>query len=226
MEHEHPTYRLLPKTFERLDKFVEQFLSNGFETFAGEFDRVDKFVRQAVADRSERDDHSLRRSEKARYLLEMVSYRLYDRLNRDAFNAAKDTLIIMPDCLTLHNPECEKVDTKHGDICRRCLDDCQAAQLSRLARKHRIKVVFSKRKLSDQIEYYARKSGDLSVIGVACIMMLASGMRRATECGIPTRGVLLNYTGCDHWNETAFASAFAFDQIESILEEKHANRDS
>ncbi|TAM48642.1 MAG: DUF116 domain-containing protein, partial [Acidobacteria bacterium] len=40
---------------------------------------------------------------------------------------------------------------------------------------------------------------DLSVIGVACIWMMASGMREAEGPGVPSQGVLLNYCGCDHW---------------------------
>jgi len=103
----------------------------------------------------------------------------------------------------------------------RCLPECQAFKVCELADHYGVKAVYSKRKLSEQIEYYSSRSGDLAVIGVACLMMLANGMRTAAEFGVPARGVLLNFTGCEHWNEQAFASAFQLERLEAILEEKY-----
>ena len=59
------------------------------------------------------------------------------------------------------------------------------------------------------------------MIGIACIMMLASGMRTAHEVSVPARGVLLSFTGCDHWNDKPFASQFPMEQLENILREKY-----
>ena len=69
--------------------------------------------------------------------------------------------------------------------------------------------------------HHENKLGETSVIGIACIMMLSSGMRVACEQNIPARGVLLNYTGCEHWNEKPFASHFSISQLKKILEEKY-----
>lgn len=221
MAPEHPTYQLQPGFPEKLDAFVDRFLTDGFDLFAFEFERIDPFVQQAQCDQSDRDDKELRRTPKEKYLLEMLSFRIYDRLNRDEFNRRKSTLIVMPDCLSLHNPTCEKVETENGTFCRRCKPECQAYEISELARKYKAKFVFSKRSLSKQMEYFDKQLGDLSVIGVACITMLASGMRTADEAGIPSRGVLLNFTGCEHWNDQPFASAFTLSWLEAILKEKY-----
>ena len=101
-----PTYQLGPHFDGELSKFVRQFLTNGFERFAGEFANLEAFIAKAKADHSDRTDHNLRRSAKELYLLEAVSFKIYDQLNREAFNKAKNTLIILPDCLSLHNPDC------------------------------------------------------------------------------------------------------------------------
>ena len=62
------------------------------------------------------------------------------------------------------------------------------------------------------------------MIGIACIKMLAEGMRTAAEVGIPARGVLLNFSGCEHWNDQPCASEFSMRWLEDILEEKYGPR--
>jgi hypothetical protein len=39
--------------------------------------------------------------------------------------------------------------------------------------------------------------------------------------GIPARGVLLNCTGCEHWNDVPFASNFSLDWLKEVLKEKY-----
>jgi hypothetical protein len=224
MAPEHPTYRLGPDFDRKLTAFVQAMVSSGWEIFGKEFERVDEFVVNAKLDSRERDDHQLRRSDKSLYLLEAISYKLCDELNREAFNHTHDTLIIMPDCLSLHNPDCLKEDQKWGDVCLQCTPDCQANEIIQLAARYNATVVFSKRKLEEQLKHYADKSTNLGVVGVACLLMLANGMRTAMEMGIPVRGIPLDFTGCEHWNEQPFASVFPLSRLESILKEKHEHR--
>lgn len=221
----HPTYKLGRDFDLKLEKFVKRFLADGFEYFAQEFERIDQFVEKARRDPAGRDDHKLRHTEKEKYLLEMVSFKIYDQLNREEFNRRKNTLIVMPDCLSLHNTECEKVETEYGFFCQRCLPSCQAYEIGELAKSYGADIVFSKRALAKQIEYFAARMGDLGVVGIACIIMLAPGMRTAAEVGVPARGVLLDFSGCEHWNDEPCASEFAVTSLEAILEEKYGKRD-
>lgn len=220
MASSYPTYKSGDDFNDKLSKFVDDIFKRGFDKFENEFKNIDSFVCDVLKESGERDDHELRSSPKKLYLLEAISFKVHDELNREAFNKTKDTLIIMPDCLSVHNPECEKVETEHGDVCKRCMITCPAHLIVELAAKYKAKAIFSKRKLSEQLKYFSDKSGDMGVIGVACIMMLASGMRAAKEVSVPARGVLLNYTGCDHWNDQPFGSEFTFSALESILKEK------
>jgi hypothetical protein len=224
MSHQPPTYKLGPDFDHKLTAFVKAMLSAGWELFGDEFAQIESFVRSAEKDSRERDDHQLRRTEKPIYLLEAISYKMLDELNRQAFNHTTHTLIIMPDCLSLHNPKCVKEEASHGDLCRQCTPDCQANKIVELAKKYGATVVFSKRKLEDQLKFHTGKLGETGVIGVACFLMLAHGMRTAMELGVPVRGVPLWFTGCDHWNDNPFASRFSLNQIEAILEEKHVHK--
>jgi len=225
MTHRAPTYRLGPDFSDKLERFRRQVLEGGFSLFAEEFSGLDDFIARASGDSSDRQDKRLRQTPREKYLLEALSFKIYDELNREAFNRAKDTLIVLPDCLSLDNPDCLKTDEPWGDRCQQCDPECTAFKVSEIADRFGLEVVYSKRKLSEQIEHYADRSGSLAVIGVACILMLASGMRSAAEAGVPARGVLLNFTGCEHWNDEPFASRFPVEQLEAILEEKYGQAD-
>ena len=216
-----PTYHLDPDFRFKLKTFVDRFTADGYDFFAKEFERVDEYIARAKANPS---DETLRVTPKIKYLLELVAFQIYDRANREAFNAAPRTLIVMPDCLSLNNPDCEKIETKFGTVCKRCLPECQAYEIGELARRYRVKTIFSKRKLGEQLERYASKLGGFGVIGIACINMLADGMRTAADVGVPSRGVLLSFSGCEHWNDQPCSSEFSIEWLESILEEKHGRR--
>jgi hypothetical protein len=225
MKPRYPTYRLNDDTYRKLTAFVDQLLDTGYATFAPEFERIDQFLLAVAQEPSERDAHGLRQSEKARYLLELVSFEIYDRLDREGFNRADKTLIVMPDCLSLHNPNCEKLDLPTGDVCRQCTEDCFASQITDVGVEFGVSSVFSKRKLEQQLEHYQQTLGDYGVVGIACVLMLASGMRSAHEVGIPARGVLLEGCGCEHWNDQPFSPQLALDRLRAILQEKYGRAD-
>ncbi len=221
MTQKYPTYHFGKDFREKLDGFVKRFITDGFNEFSDEFDNIDDFISCALIDNREESEKKLRTTPKEKYLLEIVAFKIYDELNREAFNKTDKTLIVLPDCLSLHNPDCEKKETSYGDVCMSCTNSCRAFQVVELAKKYNAEVTFSKRKLSEQIEHYVKEMGDVGVIGIACIMMLANGMRTAMDEGVPTRGVLLSFTGCEHWNEEPFASGFQLSWLKSILEEKY-----
>jgi len=221
MTQKYPTYHFGKDIREKLDGFVKRFITDGFNEFSDEFDNIDDFISCALIDNREESEKKLRTTPKEKYLLEIVAFKIYDELNREAFNKTDKTLIVLPDCLSLHNPDCEKKETSFGDVCMSCTNSCRAFQVVELAKKYNAEVTFSKRKLSEQIEHYVKEMGDVGVIGIACIMMLANGMRTAMDEGVPTRGVLLSFTGCEHWNEKPFASGFQLSWLKSILEEKY-----
>jgi len=221
MTKKYPTYHFGKDFREKLDNFVKQFVADGFNEFADEFANIDEFVACASVDNRKEGEKKLRTTPKEKYLLEMAAFKIYDELNREAFNKTDKTLIVLPDCLSLHNPECEKEDKPYGDTCASCTKSCRAYHVVELAKKYNAEVTFSKRKLTEQIEHYKKEMGDVGVIGIACILMLAEGMRSAHEVGVPTRGVLLSFTGCKHWNDEQFASGFQLSWLKSILEEKY-----
>jgi hypothetical protein len=226
MERKLPTYLLGPDFDRKLTSFAAAFLSAGQEVFEKEFALVAPFVKQAQEDQSERDDHRLRGTPQEYYLLEALAYKIYDMENRERFNQTDKTLLVLPHCLTLDNPFCERVDLAHGDKCIGCKSDCTVNGIRELGEQYGAEVVFSKRALKEQISHYAELHKNLGVIGIGCLLMLAPGMRTAIDLDIPVRGIPLDYCGCDHWTEEPFATAFSIDRLKAMLEEKDAARRS
>lgn len=64
----------------------------------------------------------------------------------------------------------------------------------------------------------------LSLIGIACIWMLANGMRAAEEARLPSRGVLLDFCACDHWVDVPEPTDTVVARVEQILRGKASAR--
>ncbi len=220
------TFRLTDDFYNKLDLYVKKLIDDGFEIFKEDFKNIDTFYCAAMQDTSNRDDHEFRRVPKSIYLAEAIYYKIMDEFNREAFNKTKDTVIILPDCLSLMRDKCKRERTRYGKVCAQCVPNCQINKIMEIARPYGVEAYFSKRALEKQLTKIKKAKPSLSVIGISCMLTLPSGMRTAKELGIPARGVFLNFTGCDHWTSEPFTTETAVDRVKTILEEKYAVLDS
>ncbi len=220
------TYRLGEDFYGKSASLTEMSFDKGMELFKEEFKNIDGFYAKALQDGSSRDDHDFRRQPRSMYLLEAINFQIYDKINREAFNQAKDTVIIFPQCLAFMQSKCKRKRGKYGKVCSRCVPNCQIRQITEIAGKYGVEGYFSKRKLERQLTKIKKDKPSMAVIGISCILTLASGMRTAKEVGIPARGVFLNFTGCDHWTDEPFSTETAISRVRSILEEKYGISDS
>jgi len=220
------TFRIGEGFYDKLDAFTKKFLNEGLELFADEFKNIDGYYLNALNDKSDRTDLNFRRSPKQLYLVEAMYYQVFDYINRDAFNRAKDTVLILPDCMSLLGDKCERKRKRLGKVCTRCVPNCDINKIMQVADKYKVDGYFSKRALTEQLGKIKKTKPSLGVIGISCILTLASGMRSAKEAGVPARGVFLNFTGCEHWADKPFATETMIDRVEAILEEKYGIPDS
>jgi uncharacterized protein len=220
------TFRLGDDFYDKLEQFTQKVLAEGFAFFGEEFRNVDSFYEKAINDQSDRDDHTFRRASKPFYLIEALYYKIFDDFNREAFNRAKDTIIILPDCLSLMGEKCQRKRSRFGKKCTRCVPNCQVNKIMEIADRFGVEGYFSKRALEKQLTRIKKVKPSLAVIGISCILTLASGMRSAKEAGVPARGVFLNFTGCEHWAVKPFPTETAVARVEAILEEKYGIPDS
>ncbi len=221
------TYRIEDDFYKKLEEFTQSTMENGFKMFENEFVNIDSFYKKTFDDDPNRSDHSFRQTTKPFYLIEAMYYQLLDITNSEAFNKAEKTIIILPDCLSYLGDKCKREKTELGKVCTRCVPKCEINKIMEIADKYKIKGYFSKRALVEQLtKIKEAENSTMSVIGISCLLTLASGMRQAKEAGLPSRGVFLNFTGCDHWADKPFATETAVDRIKSILEEKYGLPDS
>nr|MBN2278456.1 DUF116 domain-containing protein [candidate division Zixibacteria bacterium] len=215
------TFRLGDDFYEKLDCFTRRIINDGYDQFSDEFRNIDSFYCWAVDDDSARSDRSFRITPKPFYLIEALYFQIFDQANREAFNRAKDTVLILPDCMSLLLDRCKKKKTRFGKICTRCTPKCMINQIMQIADRYHIEGYFSKRELEEQLGKIKKVKPDLGVIGISCLLTMASGMRSAKEVGIPARGVFLNFTGCEHWSDKPFSTETSLKRLQSILEEKY-----
>lgn len=221
------TYRIEDDFYQKLEKFTQKTIDDGFKLFENEFANIDSFYKGTFNDATDLSDHDFRQTAKPFYLIEALYYQIFENQNREAFNKAEKTIIILPDCLSFLGKKCKKEKTKLGKVCTRCVPKCQINQIMEVADKYDVKAYFSKKALVEMLTKIQKvEKSSLSVIGISCLLTLAPGMRSAKEVGMPSRGVFLNFTGCDHWTEKPFATETAVDRIKSILEEKYGLPDS
>ncbi len=215
------TYAIRKDFYDKLGKFSQKVLKEGFDIFEEEFAQIDGFVEKAEADSNSRDDHQFRRTRREMYLLEALYYDIFSRVNLEEFNKAKHTAIILPQCLAARVDKCERKERKYGKVCTHCAPKCQVSDITKMAKEFHVDCYFSKRQMTEQLQAIKKRKKSLSVIGVSCILTLASGMRTAHEAGIPAQGVYLNFTGCDHWADKAFPTETTIDRLKDILEKKY-----
>jgi hypothetical protein len=220
-----PTYDLRelgegPAISERLEALADRMLAVAGEEVGCAFARVPVFAERARGEGARRDEY-YRRTTRERYLAELFACVVMNRQFWPEFASRRDTVLILPDCLRRRGDECERKGSRAGTRCTACDETCAVGRMTVAAAKRGAGAFFAIRDHGRQFRRLQRdRFKDLSVIGVACIWMLASGMREAEGAGVPSQGVLLNYCGCDHWADKPHITDTVVERVVGILDAK------
>ena len=224
-----PTYDLRAlgeglEVYARLDRLADEVLAVAEDAVGEAFVRVPAFAARA-REEAGREDEGFRRTTKERYLVELLACVVMGRQFWEAFVARRDTVVILPHCLARAGERCRRERTRYGARCTACHPRCAARRLTEIAAAHGGDAYFSSRDHAKQFRALARgRFPDLSVVGVACLWMLANGMRAAEEAGVPSQGVLLSYCGCEHWTDPPMVTDACVERLEAILTAKDEAR--
>jgi hypothetical protein len=209
--------------YERLDRLADLFLVLAEREVGPAFSLVPAFVARTLADVGRADEY-YRRTTRERYLVELLACVVMSRQFWPEFVKRRDTVLILPDCLRRRGSACKRKGTRYGTRCAACDPECAICRLTLAAARHGAAAYFSDLEHEKQFRRLMRgRYRDLSVVGVACIWMLASGMRAAEEAGVPSQGVLLNYCGCEHWRDDPVVTDAVVERVEAILAAKAAD---
>jgi hypothetical protein len=210
--------------YERLERLADRMLAVAREDVGPAFVRVPSFAQRACEE-CDRWEEYYRRTTRERYLADLLACVVMNRQFWPEFVARRDTALILPSCLRRRGDECERKGSRYGKRCTACDESCAIGRITVAAAKRGAAAFFSDRDHPDQFRLLRRgRFKDLSVIGVACIWMLANGMREAEENGVPSQGVLLNYCGCEHWADEPCVTDTVVERVVAILDAKAAAR--
>jgi hypothetical protein len=203
--------------YARLDRFADRFLELGLEELGAAFTRVPEFAARAALEAG-RDEEFYRRTTRERYLAEIAAVVIMGRQHWPRFAARRDAVVILPDCLRIDADRCRReADGACGTRCADCDPDCRAGRISAVAAAHGVPAYFAERERAAQFGALRRAHPDLALLGVACIWMLAKGMRDAEEAGIPSQGVLLSYSACEHWSDAPATTDAVVERVAELL---------
>ncbi len=216
---EYPTYFLQPDFSERLDSFHEEFIELARRYFGSETSRIESYVERCKNDR-ERDGFTWATFSPEFYFAELAAIAVMNQSMWDDFCRAKQTIIFIPDCLSLMGDRCKRKGEKFLEECDQCVPNCVVNKIVALREKYNFREVFAYRDQTEQFKIVKEKYKSVGFLGIACILMLAEGMRSSMQSGIPAHGVPLQYCGCEHWVDKPFSTDTDLAKIERVLKAK------
>ena len=220
-----PTYDLRElgdglEVYDRLDRLADRFLEMADAEVGCAFVRVSEFAARAAREAGRAEEY-YRRTTRERYLVELLACVVMGRQFWPEFARRRDTVLILPDCLRRRGDACGRKGTRYGTRCTACDPECAVCRMTVAAARYGAAAYFSDMDHEKQVRALMRgRYRALSVLGVACIWMLAGGMRAAEEAGVPSQGVLLNYCGCEHWRDEPMVTDAVVERVEAILAAK------
>lgn len=226
-EPDPPTYDLREvgeglELYRRLDRLADEWVGLARARLGPALARVPDFAVRASVEVG-REEERFRRTSADRYALELLACLVMGRQHWPDFVARRHTVLLLPDCARARLEGCKREATRYGPRCTGCHPRCTIRSLTEAGARHGADAYFAEMGHERQLKGMRRgKHRDLSVVGVACIWMLAQGMRAAEAVGVPSQGVFLTYCGCEHWTEEPFVTAAAVERLEAILAAKAA----
>ena len=142
------------------------------------------------------------------YYLYMIEFELVNRLHIRDFLDARYRIALLPYCLREAQEECRAAADEVDFRCTLCRKNCQVNHVSQLLRDHDIEpYIWRNVRLKTLLRQLLQAHGSVGVLGIACLVELAAGMRKVMAGGIPVVGIPLNANRCPRWmgemNETS-----------------------
>jgi hypothetical protein len=214
--HDPPTYLLDSNFGEKLRVFGDEFVAFAKSRFSNEMSRVCSYV-QEYRKNPIQDGFTWGAFPEEFYFAELTTIAILNKALWDDFCRADHTVIFIPDCLSLMKDKCKRKGVEYMEQCDRCVPNCAVNKIVSLKENFEFFEVFTYREMKDQFKVLKDKFKSVSFFGVACILMLAEGMRSSMADGVPAHGVPLAYCGCEHWAKEPFPTDTDLAEIERVL---------
>ncbi|MFC1731307.1 DUF116 domain-containing protein [candidate division KSB1 bacterium] len=147
---------------------------------------------------------------KTEYCLDMLTVEVMNRSWREFFVNTDRKIVVLPMCLNAAKYRCESeyIEEIGLHYCASCAKKCAVQAITQAWHgKNGIEVYTTVSMTSGQpdqefevvFEKLMKKNASAGVLGVACLVELVLGMKKAIDAGIPAQGVPLSYNSCARW---------------------------
>jgi len=157
-------------------------------------------------------------STREQYYLFMIEIELTNRLNKTEFLNCNYKIALLPHCLRQDLNNCKAVPDETDYHCKGCLKECYVNKISKLLREHDINpYIWRTIRLKPLLKQLVKKYGSTGIIGIACIVELAGGMRSCMKAGLPVIGLPLNANRCIRWMGDFYENSVDMDKLKLLV---------
>ncbi len=157
-------------------------------------------------------------STREQYYLFMIEIELTNRLNKAKFLGCNYKIALLPYCLREMKSECKSVQDEIDYFCKRCSNKCYINKISAILKEHDIHpYIWRTIRLRSLIKKLVHKYGSAGIMGIACIVELARGMRSCLKAGVPVVGIPLNANRCIRWMGDFYENSVDLDELKSLV---------
>ena len=178
---------------------------------------VNHFLLNELRLRQGREDAIQVSRRRLEYHVNMLGAELLNRAWRNDFLACDQHVVVLPGCTrSACEAHCRAVRSDTELTCDHCNKNCGVSRATELARRHGIPVVavVHGSDFSLFLRAAAARGKTVGIVGVACAPGLLGAGYRARALGLPAQCVLLDSSGCAHWNQSPSPSQFDPQELE------------
>ena len=157
-------------------------------------------------------------STREQYYLFMIEIELVNRLNKNKFLKCNYKIALLPYCLREALTDCKAVPDETDYYCKGCLKECYMNKISKLLREHDINpYIWRTIRLKSLMKQLVKKYGSPGIMGVACIVELAGGMRSCMKAGLAVIGLPLNANRCIRWMGDFYENSIDLEELKKLI---------
>lgn len=155
---------------------------------------------------------------RAQYYLCIIEIELINRLYKIKFTSCNYKIALLPYCLRETQTECKARPDEIDYYCRGCLKNCYINKISTLLNEHSIHpYIWRTIRLKSLLRQLVKKSDSVGVMGIACIVEVAMGMRSCMKAGLPVIGLPLNANRCIRWMGDFYENSIDLEELMLLI---------
>lgn len=132
------------------------------------------------------------------YHLNMLGAEIMNRIFKDDYDKRKRKALILPSCMNSNNSKCKAKNSRLGRICSFCNSHCNVYKICKNNPNHEVYIISHESTAFNGVK--KEDMGELSIIGITCVLNLISGGWKSSNLSIPPQCVLLDNVACkNHW---------------------------